>query len=1497
MENAESRTASRSYTADLAADPKRYGSGINSADRSPIPTFVGGGSPCPETKVINARRKRRLGFAVSSQSIQAAPQFVQPSSIYYKSLRTTSPQQNRGPRRKQIQLQPSKAEIMRNNASRRDKLKPYVLEPSPQAQRYPQSNRQSPQSTQARGLRFCGFYPWRGNHQEDIVNDTYAKLGSFDKLSVAKQPLVLSAGSSQSDLVSQALNQEQSSARLILGPAFKQRNGLRTLSWRFSEIMARRRMYSTVTTPSTFKPPPRVTLPEQKREAWLRDLANPMVPLRKLSRTIPHGLKGPSLLDQCATKQIPTARAVWFVRCVGANELRGLRRKGVGSLAVGGESKWIKEWTGQLTQFLEKTIGACMTMADDLWQAKMHYSIRLAAYLYAEHLLDRTGFLEWYLSFLDGSSMDVLPFALVLATMFWDDLMKLRRFSKRFAEIILTKSEIVMANNTDSQCLSLLRRLSIMASNMLLSHRESLVGSGDWERLNKLLVVVDHRLGAAEICLENVASRNIPLYGLKGGLERPSKVSGRRKAVDYLDNLTLPYNTKAIYRRLSSLLSGTELVSCIFEWAVTSLRTGQHRVYLGADLLRYAASEPQYLDIQTPILELLSNIDVHIKVKRHDLFLLISELVRTRYFSIGTYLKWLIAKGVMSKINCLDESSPCYVRLLAEIPMHTANTMHRNLRNTLLKDRSFDCSSEERSVIEIREILSSKGMFNMSQHTPPDKYPGLFGKELERIRSLTRTAKSELALWLKASFQALVTKEQPGQSGWPNLALNTMPTTQFILIRQVLEELGDMIVLVEVIMIVLASDNWDILTLAADTIIFNLETFCVLHPLEDFIQRLYSQYKKLQMQPSQQPLIKGFLSTFIDLLHATNIYGAVRRELENASIAYHSQYPRSTVARSPVSDDFLDDISDVDMMDSNEEVERLWNIGAVVEKPDLSRIFETTVSNMETSFDDADNQHHILSATKGFTKLRQFDTDFFDDLSQRWVGRMQSCTNRMPLFRAFSSLIAASCLKIETLAETALKTLSQHNEGAISAFDGGIFVILVLDLIVHENPFNTALSAKEFYTLKRKRKTFATNSCAEILQLFRQVIELCGLSQDEDLRQRVLRLVSSISALELLRGFATQNLDLLKVHLVEPLLQPGKSQYISWLHLLVDNLLDDNDCNDNTEVDAHVQVASLLDLANDFSIGLCKLKMQIILNADLNSASFSGESTTAGNTIARSFIRGIASASHDRRKICTDLVTVLNKDCASKIRADVEELFLDWSTFFRTRQLIDQLDLPLAHDHATGESLARAFLSVVEATSTSVPTAGSHIASSLVERMAKLLQMISNRSDDDDNGTLPDFSCRNREAREEFRCWFVLLMRLIVLHRPAFAPPPKSTTAASADQARMLAGLCCLLQHDMIRHDESHFELVLGVAASFCDGLPDDTRLQLKRYCKAKKVVPMGSYLMGAKDGAESLRALQKGKKPLEFAAKAWERLAEPTPNIGENDVTLSLALFRARRF
>lgn len=170
----------------------------------------------------------------------------------------------------------------------------------------------------------------------------------------------------------QTIQNETNTARPSLYTQLKHRSGLQMLSAVFTAALEKRQSHNSVNTPSTFKPPPRVTLTDNKRETWLRDLANPTVPLRRLSRTIPHGIRGKVLLDQCLTKWIPVGRAVWLAKCVGANEIRAFKRKGTsGAMTVGLEVKWVREWTMNVQQFVESVINDCGALD---WKTKMRYT-------------------------------------------------------------------------------------------------------------------------------------------------------------------------------------------------------------------------------------------------------------------------------------------------------------------------------------------------------------------------------------------------------------------------------------------------------------------------------------------------------------------------------------------------------------------------------------------------------------------------------------------------------------------------------------------------------------------------------------------------------------------------------------------------------------------------------------------------------------------------------------------------------------------------------------------------------------------------------------------------------------------------------------------------------------------------------------------------------------------------------------------------------------------
>jgi mediator of RNA polymerase II transcription subunit 12 len=198
---------------------------------------------------------------------------------------------------------------------------------------------------------YADFFPWTGNHPEDQFSENVIRQGYYDKGPFSAV--------------------ETQSAKGTLFPALKHKTGLTALSSVFTAVLGQRRHSGQITAPSTFKPPPRVTLTDTKREAWLRDLANPAILLRKLSRTIPHGIRGKVLLEQCLNKHVPTDRAVWLIKCVGANEIRATKRKGVSTLVIGGETRWIKDWTVSVEQFIEHVY---FSFDEEDWKFKVHYT-------------------------------------------------------------------------------------------------------------------------------------------------------------------------------------------------------------------------------------------------------------------------------------------------------------------------------------------------------------------------------------------------------------------------------------------------------------------------------------------------------------------------------------------------------------------------------------------------------------------------------------------------------------------------------------------------------------------------------------------------------------------------------------------------------------------------------------------------------------------------------------------------------------------------------------------------------------------------------------------------------------------------------------------------------------------------------------------------------------------------------------------------------------------
>lgn len=145
------------------------------------------------------------------------------------------------------------------------------------------------------------------------------------------------------------------------------------------QVLQQRHKEGLIKTQTTFRVPPRVTLTDQKREQYLRDLANPSQSLRRLARGIPHGIRGRQILEQVCSKNVPVNRAIWFIRVINVNELRAVKRKGLTRGAQESvEAKWVIEWTGQVATFLEAVIEECgkgkKVEDQQRWRTRMTYT-------------------------------------------------------------------------------------------------------------------------------------------------------------------------------------------------------------------------------------------------------------------------------------------------------------------------------------------------------------------------------------------------------------------------------------------------------------------------------------------------------------------------------------------------------------------------------------------------------------------------------------------------------------------------------------------------------------------------------------------------------------------------------------------------------------------------------------------------------------------------------------------------------------------------------------------------------------------------------------------------------------------------------------------------------------------------------------------------------------------------------------------------------------------
>ncbi|GAA6009562.1 hypothetical protein JCM11491_003607 [Sporobolomyces phaffii] len=244
--------------------------------------------------------------------------------------------------------------------------------------------------------------------------------------------------------------------------------------------------------PPTFRLPSRITLTDSKRESWFSDLANPAVPLSKLSRSVPHGYKGEKGLDMLSARKVEIGRAVWFVRAFGGVEIQSLAKSRPVSTAI---SQYTSEFTSVVCEFVRKqllglslsepessapppathsrtrTTSAGLSSSTNsaraqsdfkdpeartAWKDKFDYTLSLLNSLLSASLLSTPQFIRFLVSIVDPASTTLaqLSVALLLVEEYWDEVLEDEASTARLAKTCLIRlEEVEQASSTGPSAL------------------------------------------------------------------------------------------------------------------------------------------------------------------------------------------------------------------------------------------------------------------------------------------------------------------------------------------------------------------------------------------------------------------------------------------------------------------------------------------------------------------------------------------------------------------------------------------------------------------------------------------------------------------------------------------------------------------------------------------------------------------------------------------------------------------------------------------------------------------------------------------------------------------------------------------------------------------------------------------------------------------------------------------------------------------------------------
>ena len=1273
------------------------------------------------------------------------------------------------------------------------------------------------------------FYPWLGNHPEDVLNEQAAKQGYFDRSIVSN---------------------EIGSAKQSLYNNFKHRAGLDCLSALFTSAMEQRNRCGQLGSGSAFKPPPRVTLTEARRKAWLSDLADASVPLRKLIRTIPQGIRGQLLLEQCLANVVPIDRAIWFAKSVGANEIRALKRKGTSStIANNTEHKWLKEWTSAAQHFLEKLL----RNEEDLdWRKKLKYGLRLVTSLYSGQLLDRDQYLDWVVKHTGDSSAEHLPLWLMIVQMHGRDLTKHRKRGKHLIVRLLTKLSYLQEQASPGTA-PLVVRLSALLKKLAMQRPQCFTIPEKWPIFEPVLkTCFDLSISDESFLFQAICNSSTKLR-LQVSNSTPCTATTRRALLDVLDQAKFPFDISAISEHcLSHSQDTAQLVSASVSWATTKYRRGAWRGSLVTQLLCLWHSQGRSLD--DTIIEQISEIDpAHADTL--SLSELVNNLVQYRAFSLSRYMQWLRSCGLVHK-DCFQQSVGDQNRLATatgeflniptcdQEPLKLLLAIYPGplscdtavLRRTILSKAGFPVDLEEHVLSKCRSIVETRLDLDTNVLAHHDR---------NILTSTPLAIRTSLARWLKESIMSKNAENDDETT-------ISLDYDHFNAVREILETMQQTLVLADVINKFVESQNPHVLASIADTIERHHMAFSALGLLPRTCRLLAKQYlvQKLQNLPSTDFVLAlqrlQSCNAFHEISAATLRQDLMRGDRSSSAAAFSPFSDGIAESLQQAGTNFLDDFDTTILAETTMDESKMTQLFGIL----ADRLEKTCFGNL----DDNDAEEICMM----MNRLRLFKPAKFDMLFKQWLATILVASEADSINKMLGLIISIGPLDFDVLHEllyesTVKKSNFVHPEVALCR--------------MLQDKDNREHKIEDEYRIQTAFSSFCVTAPEKASKM------LAGTVSNSILHQ------SSLTADCVQDDLAVVIIELARKH--PNMVETVDIEHAKFLSTGLDRLFLSAVYASSSDFD----VTSLFEISDSFSLPLCQLKIRLSarINADL-SGSFSEKLAIALFKMAEAE----ESETSDGRWI----------NIADSLGSDITQNFRD-----RAEDAFFHLPLPKTDPNPNLLQQASCYHRIIVRTADTIPPHGvPRLNGQYIEKLNQIIRCLSLNP----NGSVQQNTAIiiPPEHLSTVVAYTSQLLDVLTLHCSSFAPLPTSTTPVAGatphkqvqqDQIKIVVLLMSLATHPSLvgPTNSALVRKIFEVTSLLVDDLAEDSRALVVRFLKDKMKDPRLDFLLGSLNDASIVNDLflvKEGKGVVgEFRAKQWEMLE------GGQDPSLSLSLFQAR--